>query len=303
MKYLGFFALILAFVACKESTSEYDKLSPTDQAYIRNLSAEQCREKFTQTFKNFKDNSARAWDLNVGYKRGNGFHQEFLEGSTALSKVDFKIWKVDATDIYFYITESTSSVENSFFLKLSRVQNEDMISDLAEDFCTKKYTGNSSGASGPLTINQEFIRTNTTNTNHYDHYLDVYTIGFDKPVYMGPFNVTRTVTTTDRVETGGTTIGTAKSFKTTMAAQTYVFTDNAQYNTLNVGTPYYVQNFCEPEETTGEVDVNGNPVFRLYKFPANSDRTATSSTIFRFGFNFTCTPTTIPAGWDLSIIF
>ncbi len=297
MKYLALFALILGSLACKETTSEYDKLSATDQAYIRNLSATQCRSKFAQTFVNFKDNSARAWDLSVGYKRGNGFHQEFLEGTTALSKVDFKIWKVDATDIYFYVTESTSSIESSYFLKLSRVQNEDMITDLAEDFCTKNYTGNTSGTSGPITINQEFTRTNTVNTNHTDHYLDVYTLGFDKPAYLGPYNVTRTVTTTDRLTTGGTVIGTAKSFKTTMVAQTYVFTDNAQYNTLNVTTPYYVQNFCEPVDTTGE------GVFRLYKRPANSDMTATSSTIFRFGYNFTCTPTTIPALWNLTIIF
>jgi hypothetical protein len=293
LKFVVFLALLSGLIACKESISDYDKLSTNDQLYIRTLSAIQCREKFAQTFKNFKDTSAKAWDLNNGYKRGNGFHQEFLEGTAALSKVDFKIWKVDSTDIYFYVTESASSVESSYFLKLSRVQNEDMITDLAEDFCTKNYTGNTSGASGPVTINQEFTRTNTVNTNHTDHYVDVYTIGFDRPAYIGPYNVTRTVTTTDRVASGGTVIGTAKSFKTTMAAQTYVFTDNAQYNTLT----YYVQNFCEPVDTTGE------GVFRLYKRPANSDMTATSSTIFRFGYNFTCTPTTIPAGWDLTIIF
>jgi hypothetical protein len=171
-----------------------------------------------------------------------------------------------------------------------------MITDLAEDFCIKKYTGNNTGSSGPLTLNQESTKVNSSNANHTDHYLDVYTIGFDKPLYLGPYNLTRTITTTDRLASGGTVIGTAKSYKTTMVGQTYTFVDNAQYD--NVA---YTQNFCVPTDTTGE------GVFRLYKFPVTPSSTATASTTFKFGYNFTCVagPTVSPGppGWDLTIVF
>ncbi len=108
--------------------------------------------------------------------------------------------------------------------------------------------------------------------------------------------MTRSITTTDLNATGGTVIGTPKNFTTTYVAQVYNFTDGVQYNSVNPsnGALYFTQNFCEPAPTTAELDAGGNPVYRL-------TTTSTASTIFRFGFNYTCTPTTMPVGWTLAI--
>jgi hypothetical protein len=292
--------MILILAACKSSTSQFDSLPQADRDYIQQQGQAACRAQYAAAYQRYKDNTDVHWGVEDGYQRGSGFHQEYLDGTSVQSKIDFKVWKTDDTDIYFYVTETLSLTTNSYFLKLNRVTNATIIDDLAEDDCTKKYTDATISTSGPMTITSEYVVTNTLNANHFDHYQVVYTLDLNKPAYLGPFKLSNKLTTTDRFESGGNTIGSSKTLTTTFVAQNYTFSvdgngNEVQYNAvIPASSPtatYYTQNFCEPADTTS----TGN--FRLTVSPA----TSSPSTIFRFGFNYTCVPTTAPGTWNLAI--
>lgn len=292
--------MILLLAACKSSTSQFDSLPQADRDYILQQGQAACRTQFAAAYQRYKDNTDAHWGIQDGYPRGSGFHQEYLDGTSIQSKIDFKVWKTDDTDIYLYVTETQSLTTNNYFLKLNRVANATIIDDLAEDHCTKKYTTATISTSGPMTITSEYVVTNTLNANHFDHYLVTYTLDIGKPAYLGPFKLSNTLTTTDRFETGGTTIGASKTLTTTYVAQSYTFTkdgngDEVQYNAVipasSPAATYYTQNFCEPAVTSSSAN------YRLTVSPTPSS----PSTIFRFGFNYTCTLTTAPGSWSLAI--
>jgi hypothetical protein len=290
LKNIVFLLLIVLTSACKKTTSQFENLSQADQDYIRNYASAQCRSKYSASFNNYKTTSAESWNSD-SFRRGDGYFQQYLDGASAITTVDIRVWNVIGNDIYFYVTETIASSGTNYFLKLNLVTNAEIIDDLAEDHCMKAYTKSSVGSSGPMTIAMDYVKANTTNSAHYDHYKDTYTLDFSRPAYLGPYKVTRTITTKDTNGSGGTVIGTAKTYTTTYVAKAYVFTEDALYNAIdpNTSEPYYTQNFCEPAITSGE------SVYRL-------STTSSPSTIYKFGFNYTCTPTTIPAGWDLSFV-
>lgn len=254
----------------------YNRLDPDERTDIDNASRDKCVATYTPIYRTFREKSNEVFN-STSYDRAKGFYYEYKIGTDVKRKMDIRVWKRDgnADEIYFYITETQLSSE-SYFLRVTRVQNEEMIADLLTDHCVRTpspvYTSTTS-ASGPLTVKYEYLRSNAPNT---DEYIDSYSLPFSNLAMFANFRLTRKVTTKN---SSGTIVGTASNYASTLTSKTYNFEG---YNDAS-NSGRYTQKFCDFQ----------------YEIPAdNHYRFSKDSTLT--GFKWTC-QTSLPVGWDLTL--
>lgn len=262
-------ALVLLGVSCKEETIQsYNNLTAAEQQAIRDRAKQKCLDTYTSIYDRFKTNSGNVFSSS-DYNRGKGFYFEYKVNTDVKRKADIRVWKRTSTDLYFYITE-TNLTAKSFFLKVSRVENEDMIDDILTDHCSepKIYTSGSSSTGGPLTITYEYEIPNAPND---DRYTDVYSFPFTELAFFTNYRQNRTL----KVIKSDDTVESTTSYVSTLATKTFTFNSNNYAD-----TSYYVQSFCNIKK-----DASANK----YRLPKEL-----------YGFEFECEPA-LPGGWDLSI--
>lgn len=263
--------LIISFLlaACnQQEIPSYNDLTPAEQAAIESARKDKCLRDYASVYANFKEDTALLFDSDK-WVRGKGFYHEY-KGKDFTRKVDIRIWKQDRNtdDIYFYITDTLSG-SSSYFLKMSRSQNEAILDDVYADHCDRVYTV--TGTTG-LTAKYEYTVTNAPNT---DTYTDTYTLSPAYPIFFANFNLARKKVTKN---SSGTVTSTLND-TSTLTAKTFDF---GSYTTAT-DAAQYTQKFCLiDEETAG--------VYRFMK--------AQSTNGFRLQTVCASTP---PVDWDLSI--
>lgn len=260
-------------VSCKEETiRSFNDLTPGEQDEIRNYARQKCLDTYTSIYSRFKTNSGKVFDSS-DYNRAKGFYFEYKVNTDVKRKADIRIWKRTSTDLYFYITE-TNLTASSYFLKISKVENEDMLDDLLDDHCTnspaKIYSSASSGTGGPVSLTADYDIPNAPNT---DRFKDTYTLPFSELAFFAGYRQNRTL----KVVKSDDTVESTTSYVSSLATKSFTF-NSSNY----ADTGYYVQNFCTVVEDDG----------------AAKYRLSRKSGVY--GYEIEC-QNSVPAGWDLSI--
>lgn len=249
----------------------YDKLPPNEQAAISSMGNRQCLSKLAEAYGNWKSESAtQVFSNTKAYKRNVGW--KFTgKGDSGDITIDIGIWKRTATEIYFLISDSRATFP-SYFLRITQVENDEMIEDLKQAHCLRPEIYKSSINSSTLTMTNEYTLMIPPNK---DVYTDVYSMSLKQLAFFANFNYTRTKKTYDvnDDQTGDTvSYNTAKLEPLGRDYDTY----------LNWSDPTrYTQKFC--------VIHNSEP-YRFVK-----ERNAVGFKILESD----CEDTP-PAGWDLN---
>ena len=277
MKIFILFSLILLNSSCKQEEIEaYDSLTSAERDAIQNASRDKCISTYSPTYASFKKNSNDVFDSS-SYNRELGFYHEYKAGTEVKRKMDIRVWKRDgnADEIYFYVTE-TQLASESYFLRITRAQNEEMIDDLLLDHCvrTPARIYESSMTSSALTVKYEFEKSNAPNT---DEYIDTYSLPFTSLAMFANFRLSRKITTR---ASDGDVVGSAVNYTSTLTTKTYDFEGfNDATNSAR-----YTQKFCDFQ----------------YELPAPDNQYRFSKESSFIGFKINC-DTVVPAEWNLSI--
>lgn len=259
--------MILLTAACREEVQGWDLLSQEEKDEITTRAKERCNETNAAPKVGFKETSGGIFD-STSYQRNYGYINKLMKDSAEVSSVDLRVWKQDTTNnvLYFYVTEKVGATENSYFLKVNQVQNEEIIDDLVADYCDNSlYSSLSADEDGPMVVTYVYDKTTTS----LKTYTDTYTFQFSNLAFMGAYSLARKIQTKD---SAGTVTAT-ENYTSTYVQQTYNWNFSAAYTD-------YTQSFCElAEETTG-----------VYRFSKSV-----------IGFKLGTCSTTLPAGWDLSV--
>lgn len=269
-------ALLLILVGCNKSTNEWDELTEAERRIIRQRQNAACRSEVTDNYQKFKDSSAATFTSSA-YQRNDSYKVLFKEGSSTKKTTNLQVWKQDTSNevIYFYVSETLIGT-SSYFLKLSRTQNEEIIDDLLDDHCGRVYE--SSAGSTSVTAKYEFDL-----NGEIDNYTDTYTLNYSKLAYFAAHSLARKYVKKD---TDGDVTSTTNytSELTTDALTDFVSTNYADtyVNTSGTTVNRYTQNFCEITYTTGTI----------YRFVQDGA-----------GFKLNCTTVypDIAGGWDLTL--
>jgi hypothetical protein len=267
-----FFLLFLTLIiACREEVEGWNSLSPDEQEEISSRALRNCLSSNAAYYEEFISDSSKTYELST-YERGKGFLHEFKLDSTTLHSVELRVWRNASEEIYFYVTESDESGSvASYFLRVEKTQNEEMINQFKTDHCEKYYSSVSISDGGPLVVKLEYDVAAGSDSKEYT---DTYTFNFSKLAFLGNYFLERKVITKDSEDVQTE----SKSYSSTFSSKTY----SSDFPTTDFSdSDEYEQNFCEliPE--------SGQSVFRL-----------TEETI---GFNNKNCSTSLPADWNLEI--
>lgn len=171
MRYLLLTGL-LVISSCGETVNNFDKLSPNEQANLRQRGQQQCLADNREDFNSYKSQSAEEFsDL----ERGDFYHHEVKSGSTVLRTVKIQTWKNSSGNLYFLLTTTTAedSTPRYQFVKLTPTINSEMVDRAATARCSTGSDGvTASSNSSTITYTKETTvpiederKTVTTKTN------------------------------------------------------------------------------------------------------------------------------------------
>lgn len=248
----------------------YDQLTQAEQDAIRERAKEKCLETNTPHYARYKIKSGEVF-ASSAYQREDGYYFEYKLNTEVKKKIDVRVWKQDADEMYFYVTDTVLS-SDSYFLRIKKTENEDMISDILSDHCSdpKVYTASTSGT-GPVSVTYEYEKSNAPNT---DEFKDVYSFRFAELAFFGSYRITRTLRTVNSEDAEVS----KSTYTSTLVYKAYDFTSDNYSDTSK-----YTQKFCHVKEddTAAKYRVSQKTEF--------------------IGFELECVLTTKPADWDLSI--
>ncbi len=268
-----FFILIVSLSCKQEEIQAFNELTEQEQDVIRSRGTAQCNANYSVVFNRWKTMSADVF-TNSSYQRGRGFNFVFKKADASIRTVDIQVWKQDSDEIYFYVIDSVAS--DNYFLRIKKTDNELMIDDLLEAFCSRPilYTS-STGDSGPLTMLNEYTLTRSPNYEEID---DTYSMPFTSLAYFANFRLRRvlkTIRTTDNV------LLTTDTYTSTLTNKDLTFASNDWSNAT-----YFSQRFCVIKRDT--------------KYRFGRERNVEGFKIDLTDTAGTC-PTAKPGDWDLTI--
>lgn len=268
-KHLFILPFLLLNYSCQEEVNGFNSLSEAEREAIRDRGQAACKQKAEPIFQDFKiksDDSFRS----SSYKRGSVFTYEFKEGETITKTVEFKVWKQTSDALYFIVSDSKAS--SDYFLMLSGVDNEQIIHDLKNLYCSRPATYSmSAGNSGPLRVINEYELPKAPNKEFYK---DTYNFAFNAPAFLSSYEITREIKVKDKDDKE---VGTTKNLTTLKKQSTFKFAST------NWNDPKeYSQKFCKIEASSG------------YRF--SRDRNVEGFTL-----NSDNCSSELPAGWDLNL--
>lgn len=249
-------AVSISFISCEKNIAAWDKLTAQEKQEVLDRNKAKCLTDFTPYYNNFKKTSGDLFDQGSSYKRGTGFYHEYKVGTEVKRKVDIRVWKKDSNNrvLYFYVTETQLGTD-SYFLRISETENEEMIGDLLKDQCSKAALTVTTGKSGPARAISEYEVSNAPNT---DRYKDTFTYPFNTLAYFANFHLNRNVKT---VNSKGEIVGTAIDYVSTFTGKDITFS-NDPYNGKNAqGNFIYTQKFCTIRQDIS----NTNPPTNYYR--------------------------------------
>ena len=263
--------LVLTLYSCKEEeVMRFDKLSAADQEIIRSRGTALCRSEKEAVFNRFKNSSNQVFTSNA-YERGDGFEFVLKEGTTTIRTVGIKVWKRTSTVIYFYITDDRLG---NYFLRIQKADNEEMIDDLLGAYCLRPEIYTSTVANnGPLTMRYEYSLPLEPGSAVYE---DTFSLSFEYLAFFAGYQIEQR--TIQKKDTEGDDDGSLVEQTSSLEPKTVVF------NSDNYSG--YTQKFCKVYRVNNAYRFSGEPNALGFKVDLNST---------------TDCPTTLPAGWDLSI--
>lgn len=268
-KHLLLLPFLLLNYSCQEEVNGFNSLTEAEREAIRNRGQAVCRDKAEPIFKDFIKKSHDSF-RSASYKRGTVFTYDFKEGETVTKTVEFKVWKQTIDTLYFIVSDSKAS--SDYFLMLSSVDNERIISNLKDLYCARPAVyAMTTGKNGPLQIVNEYELPKAPNKEFFK---DTYTFNFNAPAFLSSYELSREIKVKDKEDTQ---VGATKNLVTATKQDTFTFASNNWADTNE-----YSQKFCTIDAASGyrfsrERNVEG--------FKLDSDN---------------CT-NVVPAGWDLDI--
>lgn len=237
-KHLLLLPFLLLNYSCQEEVNGFNSLTEAEREAIRNRGQEACKEKAEPIFKNFKTKSNDSF-RSSSYKRGNVFTYEFKDGETVTKTVEFKVWKQTTDALYFIVSDSKSS--SDYFLRLTTVDNERIIHDLQQLYCTRPgIYSMASGKNGPLSAVNEYELPKAPNKEFFK---DTYNFVFNAPAFLGSYELSREIKVKDK---DNREVGTTKNLTTNKKQETFQFA-SVNWNDANE----YSQKFCTIEAAAG----------------------------------------------------
>ncbi len=192
-------------VGCNKSEGVYDKLDQAEKDYLANRKMNDCLSGSKSHFESFKETSNELFYGAKAYANGKTFNHSFKDGSKDEYTHKVTIWKSTETDVYFLIAiDATTDVYK--FLKIPKVTNEAMITNLQERLCaipvdkTLKIT----------TTNKTYVKEIVTAAKEYIH---TQTYSFKLPAY---FSVYKGTLKEQSLDDKGNYTGTAKTYTGTL---------------------------------------------------------------------------------------
>lgn len=283
MKKLLFLSLtiLLAFSCKEEEVQTWDDLTEAQKNEIRLRAQKRCEADYLATFNRFKATSSSDVFNSTNYDREKGFHLDYKENDSVKRSVDIRVWKRDssAREVYFYITETLLG-SDSYFLRITGTENDDMIDDLFSVHCDRKNFpafSSTTGDNGPQKVIQEYSVSNSPNI---DEYTDTYELSFSRLAYFANYRLSRTVKQVKADDTDS--VVKTINYKSEFKNKSFDFEADI-YDAKRTATEYYfTQKFCTIEASVTPAGY----------FPSKDPN--------KFGYTLTC-QTTKPADWDLAL--
>lgn len=187
----------------------------------------ECVSSGTNRAERFKNTSAAAFGSSADWARNKAYEHKYTKtGNTSPDTTTLiRVWKSTATDLYLFISSTTSGTETRYFLRLPLTSgqpgsNIDMIDDLKVHACfpldsedDESYTELTGSVGGPATAKKVYTTAITDGTKLFVEY---YTFNFNNPAWIGMYQKKVTITTRN---SSGTATGAAEEFTSTFAAK------------------------------------------------------------------------------------
>ena len=268
-KHLLILPFLLLNYSCQEEVNGFNSLTEAEQEAIRNRGQAACKDKAEPIFSDFIRKSHDSFRSSA-YKRGTVLTYEFKEGETVTKTVEFKVWKQTSDALYFIVSDSKAS--SDYFLMISNVDNEQIITDLKELYCARPVIYSMSvGKNGPLSIVNEYDLPKAPNKEFFK---DTYNFAFNVPAFLSSYELSREIKVKDKDDKP---VGTTKNLTTAKKQESSTFASN-NWSDANE----YSQKFCTIEAASG---------YRLSR----------ERNVEGFKLDSGNCSEVVPAGWDLDI--
>lgn len=256
--------------SCREEVSGWGSLSESERQYIRTRARQECIANSTYNFNRFLSMSSGNFTSFVRGKQWKITQKKKVDTTeTTLDESYLAVWKVTASAIYLVWTNNKFTPAAIKFIKITDINNEEMINDLKWKKCAKRDDYLVADGESNLTVTLDPVYTTVSSTEKHEN---TYSYKFDYSVlaYMGIFQESRTKKVLDNA-------GTVKStevFTTTMST-----TSDASLPAVYSGftnTEYCVIKYSDPEAPNTENE---------YLFPYNNTNNMRCSNLAATGLD------------------
>lgn len=261
MKTAFFIALLVLVAACQEEKGIWDQLSPAEQAAVRAQAVAECKSSNQTRFDAIKNSTG--FFQSTTWQRSKAFKHELKNGEAVDTLNEIQVWKQDtaANVVYLWIKQTKGSDLDSFFLRITKAQHEQMVTDLLDDLCDKNITATT--ASNPLPVTKTYTQTATPNKREFT---DTYSLQIDETPFV------------------------AAVYRLTRKIVTKKIADDAIVSTVNLASTFTT--VAEPEVLGSNPDSYATIYCDLV--------TPTPPTRFSLPYTYNCV-TSLPVGWNLTI--
>lgn len=265
---------ILIFSSCEKEENSYHELNAEQQGNLRRRQAAKCVAENAESFKNLKkDSNSVLFSDSTRYGRDTSFRFKYFDTKTPTvfkQEGTLQVWKQNPAYTIFYvrIIEGTN-----YFLRVTKIEQDKMVTDLASDFCqaTPVFKSKSNRENGPASFAIEYTEPAENNLTYL--FNDAFLINFDEPVFFANYDLTRTRSTRDASQT----VTATTTFKTSLEAGGL-----AAFNSTNHAD--FPGKFCNL--------IDGG-TFRVAKDDAHLG--------YAIEAEASCDVTAAAAGWDMSL--
>ena len=254
-------ALLLILAACQEEKGIWDQLTPAEQAAVRAQAVAECKSSNQARFDAIKNSTG--FFQSTTWQRNKAFKHELKNGEVVDTLNEIQVWKQDTVSniVYLWIKQTKGSDLESFFVRITKDQHDQMVTDLLDDLCDKNITATT--ATNPIPVTEAYTQTASPNKREFT---DTYSLQIDETPFVGA------------------------TYRLTRKIVTKKIADDSVVSTVNLASTFAA--VTEPEV----LGSNPNSYATIYCDLV----TPTSPTRFTLPYTYTCV-TTLPGGWNLTI--
>ncbi len=259
-----FLIALLGLAACQEEKPIWDQLTELERDAVREEAERECTLANQSRFDAIKNSTG--FFQSTTWQRNKAFKHELKNGETVDTLNEIQVWKQDtaANIVYLWVKQTKGSDLDSFFIRITKTQHENMVDGLLKNLCARTITATSS--TNPIPVTKSYTQTATPNKREFT---DTYSIQLDEtPFVGGTYRLTRKIVTKK-------------------------IADDAVVSTLNLASTF--TSVAEPEV----LGSNPNSYATIYCDLVEPVVTV-PATAYSLPFAITCS-SSLPGGWNLTI--